>query len=195
MQPQNPVSAIPPEIEALIPDDPPGWPKVVGIISICWSVLGLTCIGCGVIGMFVPVMMKESMEKAMEGPMPAAMQPSIHQFVQLGSGAAWTVLLMVAGIMCVMRRPAARPLHLLYAVGSFVLAAMSVWFTLQQQQAMNDWAAQNPGTKWADQINQGKSFQWIGLAIGVALSSIWPVFCIVWFGLVKRSAESMHARR
>jgi len=164
--------------------EPPKWPKVVGIISIVWAGLGLTCTGCGLASMvFMPQLMKVS-EQAMGGPMPAIMQPGPLQIVLTAASLIPVILLLLAGIATVGRKPTGRPLHLAYAVVSIVMSVASTVVAAQHQLAVIEWAQQNPDSKWAGQAQSPMA--WIGLAFGILIGLAWPVFCLIWFGLVKR---------
>ena len=168
----------------------PRWPKVVGTISIVWSSLGLLCGGCGITMMFVmPTMMKGAEEKL--GPMPPAMFPGPEQMLAGGVGMVWAVLLLVAGIFTVTRKPLARPMHLVYAAGAVVLGIIGIMLQIKQMGELNAWVAANPDSGWAKQMKApgsdiGRVF---GLAVGALLSFGWSLFCLAWFAPPKRSAE------
>lgn len=165
--------------------DPPTWPKTVGITSIVWGAIGLTCSGCGA-GMLaaMPWLMFFA-EKEIGSPMPDALKPGPFALPLSVVGVGWAVLLIVAGILCVGRKPAARPAHLVYAIGGVILAALgAVSGTMDQLHAL-DWVAQNPTDGWARQHNA--TVGWIMLVFFVGLGTVWPLFCLVWFGALKRS--------
>jgi hypothetical protein len=169
--------------------EPPRWPKVVGITSIVWASIGLACGVCGIGSLaFMPQLMKMA-EQSMGEPYPAALNPPRSLLVLAAVGTLWTFLLLAAGIATVTRRPAGRPLHLLYSIGSVLLAFVNTAFSLQYQNAVAQWAAQNPGSKWAQ--TQGGVGNMIGIAFGLLLGLAWPAFCIVWFGFIKRKPEDM----
>ncbi len=170
----------------------PQWPKVVGILSIVWGSLGTLCGGCSAgYFAFMPQLLKAAEEQM--GPAPKEMIPSPPMIASLAFGALVTVLLIVAGILTVRRSIAGRMAHLLYAVTSIAGTAVYTIFALQYQHAMADWVQKNPGDKWAGQagMQMGSGMQNIMTVIMVALSVAWPVFCLVWFGLVKRTQASM----
>src|SRR3954468_11066775 len=107
MPPVDPVLDMP------LLDEPPAWPKVIGIISIVVASLGLACGVCGLANIaLLPVM--ENMTKDKLGPMPAIMKPTGLQMalgvVQMG----WPALLLGAGIATVRRRYSGRTMHLVY---------------------------------------------------------------------------------
>ncbi|MFG0274353.1 MAG: hypothetical protein ACF8QF_04785, partial [Phycisphaerales bacterium] len=110
-------------------DDPfielPGWTKPVGIISIAWGALGLFC---GVLAVGGPALMRKFMQSAqnqMQGGFPDVMMnpPASAQAAQI-SGLAWAVFLIVTGGLLIGRKPIARALHIVYAVGAI---ALTVW--------------------------------------------------------------------
>lgn len=166
----------------------PAWPKVVGIISIVLASLGLTCGTCGV-GMlaFLPQILK--MAEQQMGPAPTVMFPGPMLVGITALGVLWSVVLMVAGIMTVKRKPAGRIAHLLYAPVSVLLTIVSTAVNWQYQSGVSAWAAANPTDKWAQQHNSTGSF--VGMAIGVIIGLGWPIFLLIWFGVVKTRPEQM----
>lgn len=169
-------------------DAAPRWPGVVGTISIIWASLNMICGGCGVLS---PILMSFALAPAEEkfGPMPDVMRPGALQIAAAGGGLLWAIVLLVAGIMLTLRKPAARPLHIVYAAGSIVLSIAGTVLAILNQQAIAQWAANNPGSEWAKQSNPTISY--IVLAVAIILGLAWPVFCLVWFGLVKRTAADI----
>lgn len=179
------------------PDDPslfveaPRWPKVVGTISIVWACIGLFCAGCG---FAVMPFQAQFMEPMLEGaPLPPTMVMGPLDWALAGIGLGLTFVLLFAGIATVGRKPVGRTLHLAYALAALPLVAVNIWNALDKNAAMAQWAADYPNSPMA----QGQSGP--GAAFGAAISVIlillfglaWPVFCLIWFGLVKRTAESM----
>jgi hypothetical protein len=169
-------------------DEPARWPTVVGTISIVWASLNLLCAGCGVLS---PVLMSTLMKsaEAQLGPMPDVMRPGAGQVVVAGLGFVWAILLLVAGIMLTLRKPAARMLHLVYAAGAIVLSIAGTAVAVMMQLRIAEWVADNPDSPWAQQQNPAVSFAMIG--VSVVLGMAWPVFVLVWFGVVKRNASAI----
>lgn len=161
----------------------PGWPKPVGIISIVWGCLGFCCNLAGV-GMlfFLPSMMANTPEVRDNGGIPPAMTPTPITLAVAAISALTTVLLIVAGSLCVGRKPVTRPLHLVYAVLSLAAIAISTWNQLQVAAAMQQFAQTYPKNPLA---RQGAG-NMIGMVIGVFIFALWPLFLLVWFGAVKR---------
>lgn len=165
--------------------EPPRWPKVVGIISIVWASLGLACGVCGMAGPFISTYF---VPPEMKGQMPPMAPPPLMLAAQV-AGMANAVLLLVAGIMLVSRKPVSKPMHLVYGLLSFPLFVVTMMLSMQQQAALAQWAQQNPDTPY------GKAMQGPGAALGQTigwvigcLMMLYPVFCVIWFGFVKRRA-------
>ena len=170
----------------------PQWPKVVGILSIVWGSLGTCCGGLGAgYFAFMPQILKAAEEQM--GPAPKELIPSPPMIASMMFGVLVTIVLIVAGILTVRRSIAGRMAHLFYAVLSIAGTAAYTFFALQYQHAMADWVAKNPGDKWAGQpgMQVGSGTQNIMTVVMVLLSVAWPVFCLIWFGAVKRTRESM----
>lgn len=165
--------------------EPPRWPKVVGTISIVWAALGLTCAGCGLASI---ALMDQFIKPAEErfGPMPDVMKPGPAQIVLSVISFLPVIVLLVAGIMVVARKPLGGTLHLVYAVLSLIITGVAAVFGLQQQMAIAEWVRQNPDSQWAQQSNPTMGFVMMGLMVALGLA--WPVFCLIWFGVVKRRA-------
>ncbi len=195
--PPPPPAPPPPPTSGALDDDlfaaPPAWPKVIGIISIVLGALNLTCMGCNVLNLAVFMPMAESQ---MKEPIPPPMQPGPLHWALMGLGFVLALLLLAAGIVTVMRRPAGRALHLGYALVSIPLTIASVAIQVQQINDMAQWAANNPDSAWAQQLNAPGAAvgQWAGLIIGTALGLAYPTFLLIWFGFVKRRAEDMTGR-
>lgn len=166
---------------------PRKWPVVVGIISICLSSLFLVCtvVGVGMLAI-MPRMMKD------QGPLPPTMTVSTPMLVQAVLGVVDLVILLVAGIMTVRRNPSGRTTHLVYAVLALPLVALGTWVQWQNGAAMEQWVRENPGSPFAK--GYSPTGQTIGLLFGVLMGAAWPVFCLIWFGAVKRTAESFGPR-
>jgi hypothetical protein len=165
--------------------DRPRWPTVVGIISISWSGLNLLC-GIAFVGFFVwmnSASFTQMTEKGMGSPMPDVMRPNTLALVLMGVGTLWVGVLMFAGITTLARKDAGRMLHLLYAVVAIVLSAVGLVMQAKQNGAIRAWAEANPDTKWAQQ--QRPLGQFFGLMCGMGWGLAYPLFLIVWFGVVK----------
>jgi len=175
-------------------DEPelPKWPKVIGIISICFASLGIVCGGIGTAWMFMQPGIMQSAAGQMEGGMPPQMtQMNTALLAPTIFGFAIAVFLLVIGIMCILRKPLVRPLMFVYAV---LAVAVTLWSTSVQmgmQDEVAEWVQQNPDSEFAKQFNSGAQAvsQLIGLTIGLTISLAWPAFCLFWFGFVKTKPE------
>ena len=117
----------------------------------------------------------------------------IGQGVYMLVSMAHALLLMAAGILTLRRSMTGRILHLVYALTSFVLLAFGLWLHLKTQAETKDWAVQNPDNPFAKAMTQPGSEigNTIGVGAMIVLGTLWPLFCLVWFGLVKRTRASM----
>src|SRR3954464_12580541 len=106
----------------------PGWPKVVGIISIVWGALGVTCLGC-FFGMsqFLPALMGKPDE-----PLPPTLKPDPLQMGVYILGAIMALVLLIAGVLTVKRRPVGKWLHLAYAAVSLLVLPVSLYLGYQK---------------------------------------------------------------
>jgi len=178
-----------PSGEDLADAGPPVWPKVVGIISIAWGSLGLLCGICGSIMLpFMPNITGVSADQ-----LPPTMQFGPVQWVSLGVGVLLAVFLLVAGIMLVCRLPQARLAHIAWALLQCVNGVAATYLQWQAQSQMAQWAQANPNSPFAQgQSGSGSTFSLIfGIALTVFFAFAWPVFCLVWFVMVKRSANDI----
>jgi hypothetical protein len=164
----------------------PAWPKVIGILSLVWACLGLTCGACGVGWMLVgPALMPPDMRAQM----PPNLMGTPAMWVNMTLSMINTVLLLVAGVVTLRRHAAGRLLHLGWAVIAIVLWGAGVYLQIGQQEALKQWAAQNPDTPFARQMNSlgSQIGQMAGMVIGAIFGLAYPVFLLIWFGAVKRS--------
>ncbi|NUQ68776.1 MAG: hypothetical protein HUU18_10925 [Phycisphaerales bacterium] len=163
------------------------WPVVIGVISIVLSSLGLVCGGCGA-GMLavLPSILKD------QGELPPTMSLSGPMLVHMGLGLLNAIVLLVGGILLIRRNPTARMLHLVYAITGLPLVAFGVWVQFNQMAAMDQWVAENPNSPFAQGHSSAGGM--IGMAVGVVLGGGWPVFLLIWFGVIKNKADSMGVR-
>jgi len=184
----------PPQIELETP--PPGWPKVVGIISLAWGALGLTCgliariggIGIGRWGIGQAL-------KAEGLPVDDTQIPPMLDFtpVVIGGalgGAVVSSLLIAAGVMCMGRKSVARPLHLSYAFVTILFLVIAFVLGMQSQAEMQQWITDHPDA-WMVENGQtgGQQSNMILGIIMTAIFCIWPLFCIFWFGALGKKPE------
>ena len=186
------MSQLPPA-DAMIDTDldaelPPTWPKAVGIVSICWASLSLGCMGCGVLGVAMQAGFGGMMAQAFPDGMPPQMtNPPMSTYIGLGIGFVNSLLLLVAGIILVMRNPVSRMVHLVYAVLSILGSIWGTIIQMQTQAELAQWCRDHPSTKFAISQSQSGIFQYVGLVVGVLLGVGYPLFCLVWFGWIKKN--------
>lgn len=176
---------IDPELEDQLAERP-SWPKVVGIISIVWGSLGLVCNGCGLAS---PLLMGMVPMPPGETERPPSMQPSGLMLALAAFSLLWAVFLIIAGVATIQRSAAGRLMHLVYALGSVVLLGFAILVQFQQAAAMDQWVKDHASSAFAKAHNP--SFMYVGLAISVVFGLAYPGFCLVWFGLIKKTQESM----
>lgn len=166
-------------------DTQPGWPKPVGIVSIIVASLGLICGSCGLINGVIGMV---SQPPAGMTP-PPGMTPAMALVQIVGLG--MSVFLIVSGIMCMKRNPKSRPMHLVWAVLSFILMVVGVFMQIQGIGDFEKWMADNPENEQVQAMAKMpmKEIFYGTIGLAVLLGGAWPVFCLVWFGLVKRKPE------
>lgn len=171
--------------------EPAKWPKVYGIISIVWGALGLLCGGLGAAWMgFGPRMMQSAAANSAGGFPPALTTVNPATLAITVVSTLWAVLLITAGSMCVARKPAARPAHLVWAVGAIVLTAIGTKMNLDIQADIAQWVRDNPNADFSKaQAGAGSLGNMIGLAVGLFFGLVWPIFSLIWFGIVKTKPE------
>lgn len=158
------------------------WPKTMGIVSILFAALGLTCNSCGVAS---PFLMSMVPEQPGFGPMPDVMKPAFSMVVLSGLGIVWSMLLLVAGIVTLRRERAGRMLHVVWAVGALITTIAGVAISVKVTQDQQAWKAANADSPWAKSMGSaGLSYAFIGAS--VLITGFWPAFCALWFGLLKK---------
>lgn len=165
--------------------EPPRWPKVIGTVSIAWGAIGFGCGGC-MLGMGLMMSSLVKSVEAQQGPMPDVMKPTLAQFIIGGVGLIVPVMLIIAGVMTVARKRAGGSLHLVYSVLSLISTIAYTAVSLPRQAEVAEWVRQNPTDPWAKQANP--SIGWSIFAVVTLVSLAYPVFCLIWFGAVKRGA-------
>ena len=172
--------------------DPPKWPKVVGVISIIWALLGLTC---GGLGMASAAFMGPMMESQLDGdPLPPTMVLTTADYALGAFGLVLAVILMVGGVTLLLRKPVAKPLHIIYGLGAIPSLVFSTLINFSKQEAAQQWAKDYPDNPMAQQMNAAGPAQAIGMIITLVIILFfmtYPLFCIIWFGLVKNKREHM----
>lgn len=186
-QPSAPIDE--PELLA----EAPGWPKVVGIISIVWSSLGMFCGVCAIGGGYFAVSMMPAEQRSQ---FPPNMLPSGLMLVVAALSMLSGVLLIVAGVVTLRRNPLGGKLHIAYAVLAILLSAANIYLQIGQQADLAQWARENPDTMFAKQMQSpGQQVgQTVGYAVGAIMGFAYPIFLLIWFGAVKRRPETWGSR-
>jgi len=190
LQPDFPPTE-PGELEDALFSDAPRWPKVVGITSIVLASLFITCTGLGVLSIivFFPMMQSAAAQQSPGATLPPTMQMDALKWASMAYTFVVLVVLLIAEIMLVNRRPAGRTLHLVYACLGVMGAIWGTTMQWQASQQMAAWCQANPTSPFAQQ--RSPVGEMIGMVIGIVFGLSWPIFCLIWFGLVKKTHESM----
>lgn len=173
--------------------DIPQWPKVVGIISIVLASLG----GCCLVGQIVRLALQgagvggqervpEELQKQLDA---ISMGPA--SMIAMGLGAVAVAVLMTAGITTVGRKSVGRVLHLVYGGIGIVNVTLSMYISSQIYSRFADYIQQNPSSDLAKAGGLILGVTKISMGIGVLIGGAYPLFTLIWFGLVKRTHESM----
>jgi hypothetical protein len=168
-----------------LPPEPPQWPKVVGIISICWGGLNLLCNACMPV---LPKFFESFMPPDAQGMPMFPKGPMV--WIAVTGGVLACLICITAGALSISRNPATRPLHLAYGIIAIIITIFGTYMNLDFQKTQRQWIADNPDNNFAKQMSHPSqaSFNVIGLAFGVAYGTAYPIFCIAWYGAVKRKA-------
>jgi hypothetical protein len=175
------------------PDAPKKWPTVVGWLSIIFGSLSLTCLGTiSILSIFMQAMLMSliAQDPSITNPPPTPQVP-LGMVMLTFLSVAWQVPLIMAGIAAVLRKPASRPLHLLFAVGYSITYFVAQILAVQFQQdwlkspEMVTWLAENSQSKAAQGLGAGPNFPVI-IATGLVILA-WPTFCLIWFLPAHRS--------
>lgn len=179
----NPASA--PDLD--LDDDLPveiTWPKTVGIASIVWGAIGCICNCWGSVAPFV------------QPGKPTLPYAAVLSLV----GVALSITLLVAGILCVQRKPVSRLVHLAWAALTMVSMVVGMVIYFQNKDTLLDAIVQNAVDEQRARGSNMTAEQMRGIVSPMMtffgyfmpiIFSLWPIFCFVWFGLVKRTRESM----
>ena len=166
----------------------PTWPKPVGILSIVFGGLSVLCGGIGMA--MLPFQARLSAPLLEGAPPPPHMVFSAVEYVLFGASLLTNVLLVAAGILLLNRRPVSRVLHIVYAVVFLGVLLPSVAIQLGKIGKIGAWVAAHPDNPMAQSM-QGpgqEQLQAIGPIVQAVLGVCWPLFCLIWFGLIKTKA-------
>lgn len=170
---------------------PPRWPKPIGVISIVLGILAML----GTLMLVGMILLGASFLKSQLGgaPLPPTMQFTPVLIALTAIGVLINFGLVFAGAMLVLRKPTARPLHLAYALISILGTFAGAFYQFHSQAAIRAWASDHPSNERVQEIasdSQSPAQVTFGVVmLGVAL--IWPVFCIIWFGMIKRDSDAI----
>lgn len=177
----------PPTEPGALPPAGPAWPKVVGIFSIVIGSLGIAAHACGVIGtVFGRMAMSMIPDSSKVPPEQQASLSAISQHAPImiaGSTLSMiaAIMLLVAGIQCVRRRPATRSMHLVWIAVRVVAAIVATIAThLQfstQMEAMRSMGATMPTGIAGLMMTFGIGM----LIIGFLWAMAYPIFIAIWF--------------
>ncbi|MGQ0626904.1 MAG: hypothetical protein ACT4PL_02250 [Phycisphaerales bacterium] len=167
--------------------EPPKWPTVVGVISI---ILGSLWTLCGLCAPFGPMIAANA---APGQELPPTMRFGTVMWVCFATGWISAIVLLAGGILCLRRRIVTRWLHLAYALHAFIVTPITTYYQLEAQSRMKAWAAANPKSLFAAGADQPgvEAIAVMGAVVGVVLSLAYPLFVAFWFGVFKRTQESM----
>ena len=145
-----------------LPAIPPAWPKVIGIISIVWGSIGLVCGGCGIASPFFMGVMLQG-----QGELPPSLSPTLTQMALMAFGLLLAILLIVAGVTTMNRKPAGFIMHIGYAVVSIPVTLLGLYFSWKQQAELAQWAVENPDNMIAKSMSaRGRaSARWSGWSL------------------------------
>ncbi len=189
---------------------PPRWPKPIGTISL---ILGILAVTCGILGIGMTFAGSALMASLMGGQLPPGtppppMSPPLDAVLITSSsiGLISNLLLLAAAAALLRRREKARTLHLVYALVGIVAAFTGAYAGHHGQQAqaaaMEAWIADHGHTEVGQAIAQSQqaqagvqsTMQLVFLAVFTLIALAWPVFCIIWFGMIKRDADDITGR-
>lgn len=169
--------------------EPTSWPKVIGIISMIWGGIGLSCVGCGgALTAFGSALLPPEMR---DGPLPPTMGFNIVNVLNLSVGLIFSILLFSAGLTTLRRSMTGRTLHLFWSMGSIAWIPVGLYLAYYQTQAMKVFLRDNPDSPFAKGGNPEA-----GLMIGIAMTvifAIYPIFIFIWFMFIKKTKESFGA--
>ena len=183
---------------------PAGWPKPVGVLSLVFGILAVTC---GVLGVGMMFATDAMMGSLMGGQLPQGTPPppfsppfDAIMVASIVVGLGVNTVLIIAGARLLKRHQTGRSLHLVYAIAAIFAGFLGSFAGYSSQQAqkteMAAWIEQHGDANEAtrqiaksqeQQASMQGSIQAATLVGGLAISLAWPTFCIVWFGMVKQT--------
>ena len=184
--------SVPDELEPL--ELRPKWPTVVGWLSVVLGLLALVCNGSGIVMNVFLQSRFASLTAGAGDPLPQmTFSPAVIAFMMLKL--AWGIPLIIAGIATISRKPAGRPLHLIWVIGFSITTLIASYLGYQLVQAYTNsqevvqWLAEHPNDPRGFGLKGGMS-TW-GTLIGLPFSLAYPTFCLVWFLPSGRSERAL----
>jgi hypothetical protein len=172
--------------------DPPRWPKVIGWIHVSLGAFGISCLACGVVGIAAGPTMVEGVPGVDMNNLPPNMHPSALQIAQMALGGLLAVVQIITGVMTLNRHASARLLNLVWSPLTILVGVLGIFVQISVMKATEAWMAANADSPLAQGGGgSGGGIQYALMACGVLLGIGWPVFCILWFGLIKKRPEQM----
>lgn len=175
--------------------EPPKWPVTIGVLGCIWGGLTLLYNGCCQVGgTLAGKMMMGAMPPEAQDQMKAQMDlvgPIDYVFMVALTGVA--VLLLVSAIMLLRRKPIAAKFHIAYGViAGAVLLAHIAWGISRADDIANMMkqnAASQANNPMAGLASMGETMMIVMTVIMGLLRLAYPVFCLIWFGVVKKNAD------
>lgn len=192
--------------DADFPESRPGWPTGLGIFSIVWGSLGLLCGGCATFMTFAQGAMMEMFSKMQaqgpqnpgaptlpSGPFPPELSANVAQSLGAVLHPLGGLILLIAGIMLCMRKPAARMMHLVYAVISVLGTVIGMVGVVMFASAFRAFEQANPDHEWAVfyKTVSNPNAMVLQSAIMSVISVLFPIFVLIWFLFIKKRPEDM----
>ena len=100
---------------------------------------------------------------------------------------------IIAGAMTVSRRIVGRYLHLLYSALTILAFPLTVWLQMDHNAAMQAYMSRHPEMAKMPgmSFSTGPTALIVGIAIAAVIGLSYPLFLLIWFGLVKKTQQSM----
>jgi hypothetical protein len=177
----------PPTEPGAMPPAQPGWPKVIGILSIAIGSLGILAHACGLAGTIFGGLAMSMIPDASK--IPADQQAALSSISQnapimaVGSGLSMiaAIMLLVAGVQCLRRKPATRTLHFAWIavrVLAAIVATIAAYMQYNTQMAMiNQAGTPLPAGFGGFMMGMGVAMVFIGFLWAMA----YPIFVAIWF--------------
>lgn len=194
-----------------VEEEPPAWPKVIGIFSIVWGALGVPCSICMIAATVAGSALAEwgaqmqaqaaknnpNLPAAPTTPFPDALKPHVLSMGASVIAIVGVIVLIVAGIALMQRKANGRKLHLAYVAISLLGSLLGLIGAVITAQSSSEWLANNAADPWADFMKQQSmgGSQLMQAVVGTVIAAIYPLFCLVWFLFIKKNPADMGTAR